>query len=1043
MGWTGRSALPSVAVVMALLAVSSVAMTPGNTGTKKHPGIGLTEKPAAEPAGPMLPVSDGPVLSATTPSVFGHPRQEDIDAILGAMPRLAPLVQLPNSPPDAPLVSGSFINFESPATKPVALSSSGNLLFVTNTPNNRLEIYDTTTPTLTKLTTVNVGLDPVAVAVQPGTSDRIVWVANHISDTVSIIDLTTLTVIGAVEVGDEPVNILFNAAGTYAFVVIQGAAAVPDPAAPATINVQEGAVVAVSTTPPFDIVRTRYLDMNTPRAAVYDAATDHLIVAALHSGNNTTVVGEPERFQLVPPQGACCLGGGACAGLDEFACSTAGGQWLGANTACATSTCPGVIIPTPPPADPCLCSCVCVSFPSLFVAPIFTGTFAPTPGSIFNGGALAPYPDPWVGNPGGPPSPLVLRIVEDAGVGSGPWTSFVASILNGGAVPDSVRVTDFQNQFNVINGLSVLSEIANDAKDTADHDIAVIDTSTPAAPNGMAITSRLGNIGTTLTGMARNPVTGDVYVSNLEPRNLERTEPTLKGRFMKHELVVISNIYGATPAIQRLDLHGTLPTFDNVSSPNPAAQAISLAYPMDLAVSANGRVIYLGAFGVGRVASIDAPSLTVLGRIDVGDGTRGLVLDDPRGRLYAFNRTSMTVTDLRVSVPASMTISQQLSLFNPEPAVITNGRTFLYSTKFSNNYGSSCGMCHIDGNLDHLAWDLGDPTAPALLHTPFLSGITPCGGSPANENHPVKGPMITQSLKGLFDHTELHWRGDKPTFNDFNGAFVSLLGGRQLSTAKMQAFTDFINTVVYPPSYYRTHDNQFKNAAAGNGRAHFINNCDQCHMLSHDGAMEDICIIDGDDGAFNLNGLFAQVQMVPQLRAIQKKFNSDRYNGFGLLHDGREEREANSHPLETFLQTFFPGISTAPAKDEIIGFITAFQSNVMPVVGWQVMWDDPSMTGQDMLDIQKMIAEHSLTPSRCDVVLKAQVGGVIHGGVLTSLTPPMFLSDFGVTYDLPTLSAVVASGTPIVVTAVPPGSGVRIGIDQDLDGILDASDPTP
>jgi hypothetical protein len=34
----------------------------------------------------------------------------------------------------------------------------------------------------------------------------------------------------------------------------------------------------------------------------------------------------------------------------------------------------------------------------------------------------------------------------------------------------------------------------------------------------------------------------------------------------------------------------------------------------------------------------------------------------------------------------------------------------------------------------------------------------------------------------------------------FNGAFAQLLGGTQLSTADMSAFTNFINTIVYQPN---------------------------------------------------------------------------------------------------------------------------------------------------------------------------------------------------------------------------------------------------
>jgi hypothetical protein len=46
----------------------------------------------------------------------------------------------------------------------------------------------------------------------------------------------------------------------------------------------------------------------------------------------------------------------------------------------------------------------------------------------------------------------------------------------------------------------------------------------------------------------------------------------------------------------------------------------------------------------------------------------------------------------------------------PEPDSVKNGRPLLYDTTFSSSHGdSSCASCHIFGDFDSLAWDLGDP----------------------------------------------------------------------------------------------------------------------------------------------------------------------------------------------------------------------------------------------------------------------------------------------------------------------------------------------
>lgn len=986
-------------------------------------------------------------FSSRAPSA--HPTLEDLEALMeSAGPRGGtPPTLAPDDPPDSPLASGSFINFESPPVKPITLSDDATRLFVANTPNNRLEIIDTTAPRLAKLYDVPVGLDPVAVAVQPETNSNIVWVANMVSDNVSIVDVAAGKVIAMVEVGDEPVNILFNPAGTFAFVVVQGAPAVPDPLATPTDNVQEGALVVVSGVAPYSIVRSRFLDMNTPRAAVYDPQTDRVIVAALHSGNNTTVVGNPVIGKFPAPPGACCLSGGSCTDANEFECWEQGGVWLGIGTACATAACPADVVPAiDPPPDPCGCQCSCIAFPNLLALQLFTATFSPTPAEVFADGGLSPFPDIWTANPTGPAGPIVQRIVRDAGANAGDWKELIDLITDDSGAPDPQRVADFEAQFGAINGAEIFQHLIDDAKNTIDRDLIVIDASNPTAPGGLAILEPLTvpRVGTTLTGLARNPATTDLFVSNLQPKNLTRLEPELNGNFMDHEVVIVKNVQTGG-VIEHHNIH---------LLPNPPGgpigggagdltpQQASLANPMDIVFRPDGSRAYLAAFGVGRIGILNGQNASVISRVDVGRGPRGLALDAAQNRLYVLNRTDLSISVVDVTNEASPFIRQTFNLFNPEPPEITAGRDFLYSTRHSADFSSSCALCHIDGNLDHVAWDLGAPDAPAMLHTPFIGGI-PCPPQGPAANHPLKGPMVTLSLKGLRNHTELHWRGDRVDFNDFNGAFENLLGGSQLSEEDMQAYTDFMLTVVYPPNDYRTRDNQFKNPAADPGRALYVNACDRCHMLSHDGKMQLDCIPDGDDGAFNLSGLFAQIQLVPQMRVLHRKFNSDKFNGFGLLHDGREEREANDHPIDTFLQQFFPGIAGPVPSSQMIAFLTAFQTNVMPVVGWQVDWNDAADGTKDLADINTMIAQHALAPSRCDVVVQGMVAGEPRGWVLVQPSPPVFRADDDTLVSLDDLAQIVANGQPLVVTAVPPGSGTRIGIDQDLDGLPNGLDPHP
>jgi hypothetical protein len=68
--------------------------------------------------------------------------------------------------------------------------------------------------------------------------------------------------------------------------------------------------------------------------------------------------------------------------------------------------------------------------------------------------------------------------------------------------------------------------------------------------------------------------------------------------------------------------------------------------------------------------------------------------------------------------------------------------------------------------------------------------------------------MTTQTLQDIIGKEPLHWRGDRFGLEEFNGAFVGLLGDDvQLTTQEMQEFEDFLATVTYPPNPFRNFDN--------------------------------------------------------------------------------------------------------------------------------------------------------------------------------------------------------------------------------------------
>ncbi len=73
--------------------------------------------------------------------------------------------------------------FLSPHVNPIV--SSGYFVYATNTPSDTVDVIDPTTRAV--VARINVGIDPVALAVRPG--DTELWVSNHVSDSISVIDI--------------------------------------------------------------------------------------------------------------------------------------------------------------------------------------------------------------------------------------------------------------------------------------------------------------------------------------------------------------------------------------------------------------------------------------------------------------------------------------------------------------------------------------------------------------------------------------------------------------------------------------------------------------------------------------------------------------------------------------------------------------------------------------------------------------------------------------------------------------------------------------
>src|SRR3974390_840999 len=101
-----------------------------------------------------------------------------------------------------------------PLGTPQAAAWTVHYAYVVNGSSNTVSVIDTFTKTVVK--TVKVGSEPDGVAITPNGSDA--YVANWGSNTVSVIDTFTKTVVKTVRVGDGPSAVAIPPNGSDAYV---------------------------------------------------------------------------------------------------------------------------------------------------------------------------------------------------------------------------------------------------------------------------------------------------------------------------------------------------------------------------------------------------------------------------------------------------------------------------------------------------------------------------------------------------------------------------------------------------------------------------------------------------------------------------------------------------------------------------------------------------------------------------------------------------------------------------------------------------------
>ncbi len=892
-----------------------------------------------------------------------------------------------------------YVNFESSQVHPIALTPGGGKLLVVNTPDALLEVF-TVLPGggLAPLASIPVGLEPVSVTPR---SDTEAWVVNHLSDTISIVDLGLGTTVRTLAVGDEPTDVVF--AGGHAFVAVS----------------QEDAVKAFDlgnlANPPIPLnlfgSDTRALAVSRDGSKVY--------AVVLNSGDQTTVVNanvilgtsniNPTRLQQL--------------GLNPIDCGA------------------------PHPAYP------------------------PLPPGITRDQTL---PDP--PNGGVPPVGLIVK-----------WDAATQKWRDD-AGQDWSMCLPFR---------------------LPDHDLFVIDAVTPK------VIGTIDHLGTTLFEISVNPGNGRIYVPNTEARNNVRFEMPqgVGGHVVDNRMTIVDP--GAGNAVRVVDLNGHI---DRQSDPatNLPERMASLSQPGMMVWNQAGTFGYLTAIGSRKLfrvsqACLDGPGpdygACIFGStrrtpdaVVVGEGPTGVALREDLNRLYVLDRFSNSITLVDASALATI---GTIALHDPSSATIKNGRHFLYDGIDTSGHGdNACSSCHVSGNMDELAWDLGNPQGKFVAYGTQgdnVRFIVPQGNQPTTvpaqppfSAHrgfdPQKGPMTTQTLRGMLE--PLHWRGDRGTLNAFNKAFVGLLGAHDigpingepagLPADQMELFRQFALGITFPPNPYRNVDDTIPNAPVtipgnpftGNptaGQTLFLTgstdagqSCSACHALPFGTANGQLGGINPGDpdvakaGLFNGNadGSPHSDLKVPHTRNLYEKFGPtfgppgtatppDSKTGFGFIHDG------SIPDLGTFLSAQVFTLTPQDVRDLSL-FLMHFPTGIKPSVGKNVTVPagaPPTGTAPQEQLLASLIALGNLADSsrHCELVASALQGGrlrtyYLNGGIGTGES---WTTD--VSGEAPVATAALrqnASG-PITFLCATLGSGVRLGADRDLDGHLNGEDCSP
>ena len=566
--------------------------------------------------------------------------------------------------------------------------------------------------------------------------------------------------------------------------------------------------------------------------------------------------------------------------------------------------------------------------------------------------------------------------------------------------------------------------------------------------NGLALSGNFtSGVGTTLFAIEYNPTADKLWVANTDARNRTRMEYNLTGDVGANRITIVDTGAGGQ-ANTFLEL---LPPLTSKFHSQPTA----------IAFHPGQGTAYVAALGTATVIVFDAGNNTVIQEIDVPTLPGGLAVDETRDWLFVYSRLDKVVSVYDIAANHVRLGGDFPVAYDPEPVMTAEGRRVLYDADPAKGGGSglmSCSSCHVFGDTDGMAWDLGSSQGTLLPAFPGAMGgsIASFSGQVVADtdtplHNPMKGPMVTQSLRGMIDGEPFHWRGDRPFFQNFQPAFKGLNGGGGVSDAEMQKMATFVDSMVFPPNPYqdknRTYSGDQQQALEDfampphPGIPYRQSNqnlrCNDCHSA------------DFDNGNFlgadnSLHGVaLPQIFNTATLRGVYEKEYRD-VTGFGTSHDGALDGVLGFLEADPFGSPVFDLLGPVE-RERFADFVRAWDTGLSPMVGVQANFAG-TLTPEfvewvNLARPQAIAGDLDIVAHGWRTVGPNQVPSSLYLTRINGNGPWRFELEDGTFVTTGTVRTwVLAGDAEYVFTAVPAGLGRRLGPDRDEDGLNDGAE---